>query len=96
MPCYNAAMSKPWQFSMRRMLAAMTLFCVAAYVLSFQPDMSSAKAAAASLILVFSIAFASVGAGIGTIMHQTTRGAAIGLLAGLAMGSLAFLSSIGP
>jgi hypothetical protein len=32
MRCYNAAMSeRPWQFSIRRMFAATTIFCIAAF-----------------------------------------------------------------
>jgi hypothetical protein len=81
--CYNAAMSKPFQFSMRRMFAAATLFCIAAmlwtlYVKMHKSNLSRWHECLVALLYLGS--FSIAGAGVGTITRTPFYGAASGAM----------------
>jgi hypothetical protein len=78
---YNAAMSKPFQFSIRRMLFAIASLCVAAFLLEM-PFRFGIDGYAA--IFLWISAGAVAGAGTASLFHKWWIGAAGGaILAGL-------------
>jgi hypothetical protein len=80
--CYNAAMSKPFQFSMRRMFGAVGCFCVAACLFSYLlREKLSDIVVVVSLIM---LGFAGIGAAVGFIVGRPVFGAFIGAAIGIA------------
>jgi hypothetical protein len=76
---YNAAMSKPFQFSIRRMLAGMALFGMGAFMFSIYSPVRYSKAGP----LLYCAAFAVVGTGFGALLKRPVLWTIIGLLVGV-------------
>jgi len=78
---YNAAMRKPFQFSIRRMLCAATLFCAGAWLLAMTQYVG--RFGGLRLLAVYFLVFWSVmGAAIGCLFGKPSVGALIGALVG--------------
>jgi hypothetical protein len=83
MRCYNAAMKKPFQFSMRRMFAAATLFCVAAMLWALylkMHDSNLSRLHECLVALLYLGSFTTLGAAIGTLTHTPFYGAGWGAM----------------
>ena len=76
MRCYDAAMSKPFQFSLRRMFGAVALFCLSMGLFGQIPR---AALTDAKLELFFG-GFIAFGAAIGAIFVRPLWGAAVSLV----------------
>jgi hypothetical protein len=80
MRCYNAAMSKPFQFSMRRMFVLTTIFCIELGLFSALVNVSRARdpeTAWYGLVVIGSLC---------GIVAVILRKPAIGFLCGIAAG----------
>jgi hypothetical protein len=88
-------MSKPFRFSMRRMLGAITSVGVAFLIFARSPDCSSLNSFSV-IIPMLGAAFAAIGLGIGVIIGRPIAGAISGMIAGLAVGLMAIANVIGP
>jgi hypothetical protein len=75
--CYNAAMSRPFVFSMRRMFYAVSWFSLSAYALAWlwKPEPHESSLIVLRLLLLFFAAFACAGAGIGAFGGRQFSGA---------------------
>ncbi len=74
---YNAGMSTPFQFSISRMLVAVSLFCVAASAVSLEINANIRDSIPAVIVATAGALF---GAGIGTLFGKTIAGAAVGFV----------------
>jgi hypothetical protein len=73
---YNAVMSKPFQFSMRRMICAVGLFCVAACLFSYL--FREKPRDVVSVVSLIVSGCAGIGAAVGAIVGRPVLGAFIG------------------
>jgi hypothetical protein len=79
MRCYNAAMGKPFQFSMRRMLIAVSFWCAGLGMFKWLNWIT--RAYVVHPVLGFAIVFAAgafVGGGIGVIIRRPILCAVVG------------------
>jgi hypothetical protein len=76
MRCYNAEMSKPFQFSMLRMMVAIALFCCSAWL--FASPFRYGVRRGLDVAFLFILAGSFGGGAIGTLFRRT----AIGVIAG--------------
>jgi hypothetical protein len=88
--CYNAAMSKPFQFSMQRLFVAVTLACVGAFLFSIAIRRGTDETLALAIVCASG---AVVGAGAGQLFHRPIIGAIAGAVIGvpLALGVWFFM-----
>jgi hypothetical protein len=93
MRCYNAAVSKPFQFSMQRLFVAVTLACIGAFLFAIALRRGTDERLALAIVCVSG---AIVGAGAGQLFHRPTIGAVIGAAAGvpLALGLWFFMPEL--
>jgi outer membrane lipoprotein SlyB len=82
----NAAMSKPFQFSMRRMFGAVSLACVGAFLFAIAIRRGTDETLALAIVCVSG---AVVGGGVGQLFHRPVIGTVIGVP--LALGLWFFL-----
>lgn len=75
--CYDAAMEKPWQFSLWRLLAMVALVSVAAFLVELPAEISPGSS---FRVFLFVPAGAAGGAGIGLIFHRPWRFALVGAI----------------
>jgi hypothetical protein len=92
MRCYNAAMRKPFQFSMRRMFVAVSLACIGAFLFSIALRRGTDERLALAIVCTSG---AVVGGGVGQLVYRPTLGAIVGAVVGmpLALGGWLFLPS---
>jgi hypothetical protein len=74
---YNAAMAKPFQFSMRRMFASVTWLSVTAGLICFLAT-HRIHAHGIVVLLALSLPFISLGAAIGAMFGKALDGAMVG------------------
>jgi hypothetical protein len=89
MRCYNAAMSKPFQFSMHRMLVVVSLFCTAAFLISWWLRISTSGEFVMTAVMVSGLL---VGACIGLLFGRIVLGMTLGGMAGVAVCFLVVLA----